>query len=596
MNMKKKLAILLIVSLAFGFNFVMAEVDQQTVNYLSNAQQNAWVTQALKAVGQENLNISYLNDYEGDNATDYAKAVLAVVAAGENPYDYQNQNFVSGLRSYYESQQIGSVNLLNDDFWGIIALRSADELVDSQIIRDSRDFILEAQNQDGGWSYAPNAESDSNDTAAAIMALLEAGQQADSQEIQNALEYLQSVQNEDGGFAFTEGQSDSGSDAWVITALNKLNIDANSWTQEDNTPVSHLQSLMLDDGSFKWLESDEQGSLLMTAFAAVALSGSSYPIAYYQPPEDEGVYHLRIEGSSKTICNAQVEGATALEVLENGAEICDYTYNIQDTDWGPYLNQINNEQAEGNLGWLYWVNWLSPMVGAGDYELEEGDEVLFAFGSWGIQPLRISLSTFEAELNQEVTAQVEYFNGESWQASAEAIVNVGNSNYQTNQNGQVTFSVGEDATFRVYAEKEGFIRSERAVVVVGFGSQETINLSVNIQDEQAGADEEEQAQDEVISFSVNTNNLSFGDLRPGGQSVRSITVTNNSEASMYLESEVLGDPLFEDNIYLAGELWENFNTVIENEGSTDVSVSLQVPQNYQSGVYEGSLVLWASSN
>src|SRR3989338_9175031 len=296
--MKKRkiflIAFLILALLAPSF-IIKAQVDQDTIDYLTNAEQNSWVTQALKAAGQSDFDLNYLNDFTIANATDAAKAVLAVIAAGSNPYSYQNQNYVGSLMSYYQDSQIGSLNLVNDDFWGILALVASGERTDAAVIRDAKNFILTAQNGDGGWGWAPQSESDTNDTAAAIMALLSAGEVGNFQAIQTALDYLRSAQNEDGGFPFSTGESDSGSDAWVIAALNKLNINPRSWQQNGHDPLSHLLSLKLNDGSFKWLAADNQGNLIMTAYAAVALSGHFYPVAVYQPAQDQDLHHLRIE-------------------------------------------------------------------------------------------------------------------------------------------------------------------------------------------------------------------------------------------------------------------------------------------------------------
>ncbi len=596
---------ILIVSLFLPQVSLKAEVNQVTVNYLFNAQaQNAWITQALKAAGQEDLDLGYLNDFEVASATDASKAVLAVVAAGQNPYNYQNENYLGLLLNYYQHNQIGSVDLVNDDFWGILALVSAGEQPEAQIIRESKNFILRAQSNDGGWGWAPAApnqgepaESDTNDTAAAIMALIEAGQAVDSQEIERALDYLRQLQNNDGGFPFSlGGESDAGSDAWVIAALNKLEINPATWQKNGHQPLEHLLSLGLADGSYKWLASEQTGNLLMTAYAAVALAGQSYPVAKFLPPEAVQLHHLRIEGSASTVCNAQVEGETVMAILEAGAEICDYTYNIQQTDWGPYLNRINNDQAEGLNGWLYRVNWLAAEVGMADYRLQTGESVLLYYGGWQDQPLRLGLSANSVSAGGTVTATVEYFNESSWQLAAGVDVLVGEQNYQTNNQGQAVFNVAQDGSYLIYASSSAKIRSAAEVLIVGQGSANSVVLNVEVR---AGGDNDEQEEDnqdeEALAFSVNTNSLDFGALRPGGSLERFLRVTNNSGAAMYFEGVVSGDNLFKDNLRLDDRLWENYNKTVNQGDSAEVALSLIVPQNYHAGRYSANLVLWASA-
>ncbi|MFA6304222.1 MAG: DUF4430 domain-containing protein [Patescibacteria group bacterium] len=594
MKQKKMfLVIALITSLIIPSGLIKAEVNQATINYLQNASQSAWITQALKAAGSNNLNLDYLADFEPANANDAAKAVLAIIAGGGNPYSYHGDNYVGGLLSYAQNNQIGSTSLINDDFWGILALRAAGEPVDSAIIVGSKNFILAAQNNDGGWSWAPDSESDTNDTAASIMALLEAGLNNDSQDIQQAINYLREAQNEDGGFPFSSGESDSGSDAWVIAALNKLGISPETWSVGNNNPIAHLGSLMLNDGSFKWLSSDNQGNLTMTAFAAVALAGKFFPVATYQPPADQNLHHLRIEGATSTICNAQVEGQTAQQVLENGAEICNYTYHIQTTDWGPYLDKINNDQAEGQNGWLYRVNWLSAQVGMANYNLAAGDEVLFYFAYWEDQPLRLSLSASQANPGDNITATVEYFNEQSWLPAVGTLVLVADREYQTNNQGQAIFSAPQDGSYVVYAQGDHKVRSPKQVLIVGQGSANGVVLNVDVANNAPVEQEEENAG--ALVFRVNVDHLDFGSLRPGGQLNRSLTITNQSADNMYLEGIVSGDALFENNVMLDDQIWENYNKTLARNEAVNIGVKLIVPQNYSNGHYSANLVLWGSA-
>lgn len=587
------LAIALIAGLLVPFGLIKAEVSEATVNYLRNAGQTAWITQALKAAGQDNLSLSYLDGAEINNANEAAKAILAITAAGQNPYDYQNENYVGRLFDFYNNNQIGSTQLLNDDFWGVLALRAAGEPVEAAAVAGGKNFIMENQNNDGGWAWAPDSESDTNDTAAAIMALLEAGLSDESREIESAVDYLRNVQNNDGGFPFSSGgESDSGSDSWVISALNKLDVNLNSWQKNGHGPVEHLESLALPNGSFKWLAGDEAGNLSMTAFAAVALAGASYPVAVYQAQADEGIHHLRVEGGEATICNAQVEGDTALEILENGAEICGYEYHLQQTDWGPYLDRINNDGAEGQIGWLYRVNWLSPQVGAADYRLETGDEVLFYYADWRDVPLRISLSASNIQPNGQVIATVESFDEQNWNAVLGANVFVGQQTYQTNNSGQASFSIGEEGGFMVYAEKQGAVRSPRQALLVGEGDGSSVILAVNVAQGNNG-DEEEQDQGQV-AFEINTDSLDFGNMRPGASLERSLTITNQSGHALYLEGVVSGDDLFEENLLLNERIWENYNEVLSQNRSTEVEANLVIPQNYRSGHYQANLIIWGS--
>jgi hypothetical protein len=287
------------------------------------------------------------------------------------------------------------------------------------------------------------------------MALLDAGLTSNSPQVQQAITYLQNGQNNDGGFSFyPNSESDAGSDSWGIAALYKLDINPATWQKNNNTPITHLQSLALPDGSYRWITSDPEGNRLMTAYAAVALSEKFYPVEYYQAvPINPAQHHLRIEGASQTYCDQLVEASNALEIVEHGADPCGYTYQIQQSSLGPYLISINGETASGTAGWLYRVNWISPNVGANQYQLTEGDEVLWYFGEYTDSPLKLTLSVNQIEPNSQVTATVEYYNAGTWLPADQAVVYAGSANYQTNGSGQAVFTFSQTGTYQIYAEK-----------------------------------------------------------------------------------------------------------------------------------------------
>lgn len=589
--MIKKITTVFLILLLLSVNtFVLADVSQLTINYLLNGPQDAWVTQGLAAAGQTNLDLSYLDNFSGTSANDYAKTILAVIAASQNPYNFNGQNLVDGLLGYHNNQQLGADNLLNDDFWGLMALAAASEEINSPVIQDSKNFILINQNADGGWGFSPNEPSDTNDTAAAIMALLDVGLTPAAGEIQQAIDYLHSSQNPDGGFSFYPGsESDAGSDSWVIAALYKAAIDPASWQISGQNPIVHLQSLALPDGSYRWTATNPEGNRLMTAYAAVALSESFYPVKYYQVgPTNPLLHRLRLEGLNQTYCDQMIEANTALDIVENGAAVCNYTYQIQQSLLGPYLISINSETASGTSGWLYRVNWILPNIGANQYQLEENDDVLWYFGEPSFLPLKIYLSDEQIELNEQVTATVEYFNNDVWLPADLATVYVGNNAYSTNGLGQAIFSINQTGNYQVYAEKNNYIRSDRTDLTVGNGVSQTINLFVNI--------ENSITPTSTISFIVNNSNLSFGTLTPGQASSSPLIITNNGTVPIYLEATVAGDAVFQDNLYLNQALWENFSSVLSTNQDLAVSTQLIVPVNFgSSGQKQGSLIFWATS-
>lgn len=384
----------LIISLFLVSTFVTA--NSSAISYLESKSQSAWSAMALVSAGQS-PDVSYLQSFTGSSAIEYAAPILALTAVGQNPSTYPDSDLVVALKSYYNNSQIGDVGLLNDDIFGALALVSASVPTTDTILTDAKSFILNNQNTDGGWAYTVGGTSDTNMTAAAIAALRSLGVPVTDAVLQSAKSYLQSAQNPDGGFPYDPvspwgTNSDASSDAWVISAIYALGENPNTWTQDGNNPITHLESLQAGSGYFAYqLGSPEDGfSVNTTAYALIALSGKYLPITGGNSVENtEPVYSnplvtYRIEGSGNTtLCSGSVRTSTPLSLVEEVATECDFTYNVDDTIYGPYLNKIGDDEAEGLLGWMYYVNNVSGNVGAGDYELEAGDHVLWYFGEFG---------------------------------------------------------------------------------------------------------------------------------------------------------------------------------------------------------------------
>ena len=184
--------------------------QQTTEGDIGGFATSAWVTMAIAAAGEDPHDwrvgsnpsiVDYLaaNAGSASSVTDYERMILAIAAAGEDPSNFGGIDFVDLLEAAYDGTQIGDASLLNDDFWGVMALISAGESQSSETVVNSVAFIKANQNADGGWSWGLGQGSDVDDTAAAIMALICAGEPQGSTVIQDALDYIKSTQMDNGG-------------------------------------------------------------------------------------------------------------------------------------------------------------------------------------------------------------------------------------------------------------------------------------------------------------------------------------------------------------------------------------------------------------
>ena len=94
---------------------------------------------------------------------------------------------------------------------------------------------------------------------------------------------------------------------------------------------------------------------------------------------------VRVEGKTATIFGAvqpRAHAATALEALDVASSAGEFYYHVQQTPFGPYVDQIGRYAGGGSGGWVFKVNGVSPPVGADKVELEPGDVVLWYWATF----------------------------------------------------------------------------------------------------------------------------------------------------------------------------------------------------------------------
>lgn len=593
---------------------------------ISDFATSAWAVMAIAAAGEDPHSwqvgsnptiVDYLTTNAGSasSTNDYSRMILAIAAVDEEPTNFGGVNFLSQLQATYDGSQIGNISLLNDDFWGVIALISAGEDPASTIIQDSVSFILTNQNGDGGWSWGVGQASDADDTAAAIMALIATGQSAGSAPITDALAYIKSTQMDNGGFE-SWGSTNSATDSWGIDSIvaSGGNPTSTGWQSGlGNDPLDDLLSFQNQDGSFNWTPATPSNKELMTSYAITALLGVPYPVAILQAQQGVAV-DVRIEGQSSTVWSGTVtvndstiiddQGKqhylgqpTALGALDEASQLGGFPYVVQDTAYGLYIYSINGEEPAGMAGWMFRVNYSSPMVGATDFILDQTtppnpphQEVLFAYSEWGQSPLKVEADNTEPDADDTFTVTVTEYDDDTgtWLPTDNATVHA-DQDYTTGQDGTVAITINRDMTVEVYAEKEGHIRSNRVTIVVGEGSaqpgdSEGVSMAADILP--------------AISFSISPSSINFGELGPGDTSDPvTITLTNEGAWNLLITASVTDTTqnLYVEGLELDGVKWDVFNTTVLRDGTADCDATLTVPETYTlTGKQNGTIIFWAS--
>lgn len=571
--------------------FLSLADNNSAIAYLQAQNPNPWITQSLAAANQQNLSTSYINAQEQD-LMKVAKYLLALSAVNSEDYVSIRSLFAT-LNNNLNNGQFGADTQLNDDFWALLAAGSVNKASDFSSVKD---FIISHQNADGGWSWATTGTSDSNDTAAAIMALIEAGVTSNDAVIINALNYLHTTQKTDGGFAYdATASSDGASTAWVIAALNKLDVDLATWNQGENTPLSFLNSLQQVDGSFLWLASDTQGSSMVTAYALLAILDKSYPVNRITiPVENNGNGNgnsqdisLRIEGPNNTICLAEhLTASNVLALVQEASGICNFTYQITETEYGPYLSEIAGFSGQGLNGWQYWINWQPGTQSADQAQIQAQDEVLWAYGAFSIKPSKIEASM---DNSGHLTGHLQVYD-QTWQDVNGAMVSIGEQNYITNAQGLFSADLSENGAYPVYFNgSEQLVRSNKIYLNYGVSSSnQSVDLSVNVVP--AGNEGNNQ-----ISFFVNQNQINFGNLERGQIGETILQITNSGNINIALEANILGDSVLTQNTTLNNQNWADFGQNLHSGQNANLNVRLSVPNSASFGQHQGQLIFWASA-
>jgi len=253
----------------------------------------AWVTLALRAQGEDpggaawtkggNTPLTFLlNDKEPWEATtDYARITLAVLAAGGNPHRVGGRDLPAliALRQRPDGSfgTEAEEGLINATVWSVLALEAAAGTTPRAAA--VRTWLLNQQNEDGGFAYAGGLPSDVDNTAAAIQALVALGERG--RPLGRALAFLRRARAENGAWAGFTGGPNVASAAWGLQALAASGEDpaAPPWTVNGAGPLAYVLSLQEKDGCFAYTPGVRSQPVWMTAQALLGLSGLPFPVA-----------------------------------------------------------------------------------------------------------------------------------------------------------------------------------------------------------------------------------------------------------------------------------------------------------------------------
>lgn len=219
-----------------------------------------WVTIALTKIDLDDdsfLEIikNYLENDQIDSSsvTENERRAMALMALGVDPKNGTGEDYIEKITSSFNGEQIGDVDLVNDDIFALIVLSHAGFDKNNEMIKKIIAFIISNQGEDGSWG--------SVDMTAASIQALRNFKKVDgvSSAIYMAEEYIALEQESDGGFGNVYSTS------WAAQALS-LN---SSFDEEVENAIIYLKDHQEDDGSMS--DGDTNDKVWATAYALPAI-------------------------------------------------------------------------------------------------------------------------------------------------------------------------------------------------------------------------------------------------------------------------------------------------------------------------------------
>jgi prenyltransferase beta subunit len=213
------------------------------------------------------------------------RELMVVNTAGTDPHSFAGHDLVAEILSRARDDGSfpyvpGGRGEINDAIFAIVALAPVREPEAQAAIQAAADWLIAQQNDDGGWAWSVKGrESEADLTGAAIQALRAAGR-SDTAAEKAGLDYLHRIQNPDGGFPEFAGEPESNvaSTAWAVQGIWAAGQNPETWVKGGNEPLSFMASLQQSDGRLRWKQSADLNGVWMTAYAAPAFAGQTWPI------------------------------------------------------------------------------------------------------------------------------------------------------------------------------------------------------------------------------------------------------------------------------------------------------------------------------
>ena len=200
--------------------------------------------------------VNELIDFAGQDGSTAGKIVLALAAAGEDPRDFSDHDFVADIKGQLSAGGHYGVESAFSQSIVILALVEAGEPIPDSAIA----WLVDSQEKEGelagSWDDGFGTAGNSDATAMAVLALLAAGVPETDEAINKSVRFLDRAQLPNGDWEYGQGfGGNANSTATVIRALLALGYyltpEWDAFSQGGNYPIDALLKWQGQSGAFQ---------------------------------------------------------------------------------------------------------------------------------------------------------------------------------------------------------------------------------------------------------------------------------------------------------------------------------------------------------
>lgn len=276
-------------SCALSWLHTNQSADGTIGNDASRTEETVWGLAALNAsianftTGGKTALDSLRSHIASEEATagNIGSLILAVRAANLDPTDFGGRNLLDDLAKTYNASTGAYSNQIYNDALAVLSVPNG------AATQKAVDYLIAAQQSDGGWEFNPGWGSDTNTTSVVLLALKVTGGLSTTVKTR-ALAYLKKVQLEltNGGFEYSSGggDSDPDSDGMVIQGLLAAGQDPTgaAWSVGQKNALTDLLTFQYANGGFGYYRPGSKAGaapdVLSTTQPLVGLASTYLPV------------------------------------------------------------------------------------------------------------------------------------------------------------------------------------------------------------------------------------------------------------------------------------------------------------------------------